>query len=423
MSNDLDLPPFTSIPSDVRDRVRRKVRDRIRRPRSYRRPLAAAAAVALLAAGAVFLLSKGPGTLEPAGPTRTDTTLDRCWNAIRDTGAGTDNYPDRSTWKVPVLYDALPYSDLIAVGISAGEKKFFCEATETTVNITSPSAQLHYAEGTQTALAMLTPNGTMAGVIDPSWPAAWFSEPGGFQTREQPRDGMFVVNPGRSLENAKILTRRGAGFPVEETNPGYSGAELPKPPTLGVSVHDRPPAPQDRASAAGRTLGDCLAHAGDNSTALVLDPDSYGPGPLITRDQATMVLARSETRVAACLRSPTGPGTPELVSFGQGPRLSDIDSDNVPVAFYPGAVNLSDGARFTLAGTVPAATARVEIRFGNGVTESPAVANRTFGLILPDRVAVDGDNRITDAGRITVRLIGAGGDVFYEGPLPIWHPN
>jgi hypothetical protein len=374
----------------------------------------------VLVAAAMFVANRGPGTPEPAGPTRTDTTLDRCWAAIGNSGSQVSDYPDRSTWHVPLVYDMAPLSDLIAVGISAGDKRFFCEVTATTVSVSWPSAQLHYAEGTQTALMMLTPNGTMAGVIDPSWPTAWFSEPGRFQTREQPRDGMFIVNPGRSLQDAKILTKRGAGFPAEERNEDYSGAELPKPPTLGVSVRDRPPERQDRVGTAGKALGDCLAHVQDSSTKVVIDPDSYGPGDMVTKDGATLVMALSESRLAACAQMPV-PGAQDLVVFMPGPGLADIDDEHKVVAYYTGPVNFANGARSTIGGIVPPDIAKVEIEFANGTTVGREIANRTFALVIPDEVEVLGDNKPREP--IFARLFTASGALVYHGPVTVWNPH
>jgi hypothetical protein len=159
------------------------------------------------------------------------------------------------------------------------------------------------------------------------------------------------------------------------------------------------------------------------ASGVVMDPDTYGAGAMITKDKAMLVMALSPSQVAACHISPTEPNSPDLVDFALGPKLSDVDGGEAPVAFYPGPVNLADGARSTLGGILPKRAARMELRFGNGVTVTPEVVNRTFALIIPDQVVVGGDNEIADAGKITVRLFGTSGGVSYEGPLTIWHPN
>ncbi len=417
MNNDLDLPPFTPIPANVRDRVRRSVQERIRRPRSYRRPIAVAAAVALLATAAVYLLGRGGGTSEPAKRNPVDGVMDRCWSAIQQTGRERD-YPDRTTWRAPLVDDVGTPFDLTTVGISAGSDKFFCETTPTTVTVTLPSAGLHYAPGTRTALLLTSAHGAIAGLADPSWPAVVVSVPGRGTALRAVHDGMFVYNSGAMLQDATIRAKPAKSDEDVEAM-DESGADLPVPQAPGVMVVDRVPGEVDRKSQQGVALDLCLQH----TLSVVQEADSYSPGPVIDRDQVFLVPGLSKTRLGVCTMTRTDRDSPGPAVFSQGPVLSDVDSDHRPAAFYPGEVPTSGGVRAPLAGVVPVDVARVEISFGAHATVTPDVVNRAFVLLIPPEVPLGADGRVRDESQIRVRLFGPAGEVSYEGPLTVWHPN
>jgi hypothetical protein len=417
MNDDLDLPTYAPIPADVRDRLRRRVQTQIRHPKSRLRvPLTVAAAVALLAVAAVIVVNNRSTTNEPAAPPRTDRTIQRCMAAVEQAGKVAD-FPDRATWRVPLVY-APGYNDLTVLGITAGDSRFFCETTELTVTISDPLAQPRYAEGSKTALLSLSANGVLAGVIDPSWPAARIALPHGAQSVQRAVAGMFVYNTENTLSDSDVFTVEKATADVHPNFPATPPTTvLPHPPVAALSVHDVPVPVPDRTSAHGQALAACISQANQ----LVLDPANYEPGALVRKDQSVLVIGRSPTRIAACMSMPVPELGQTLTTFAVGPRLSDVEGDQM--AFYPGPVNLSGGARSTLAGLVPKDTAKMEVRFGNGTTVSPDVANGTFALIIPDSVEVDGSNEINDEKGITVKLFGPQGGMFHEGPLTVWHPN
>ncbi|MEV4311957.1 hypothetical protein [Actinocrispum sp. NPDC049592] len=419
MNNDLDLPPFTPIPADVRDRVRRRVQERIRRPRSYRRPIAVAAAVALLATGAVYLLSGGSSTSEPAKRNQSDVVMNRCWSAIQRVGKEGD-FPDRSTWLAPIVEDEGEYSGVAVAGISAGGSKFFCETTATTVTVTRPSAELRYAPGTRTALLLTSAHGTVAGLADPTWPAVVVTIPGHSTAVRPVHDGMFVYTGDYRLQDTTIQAKR-AETAADVDGMDDTGAELPAPQPPAVIVVDRVPLDKEKFSHERAALEACQKSAA--ATSPVPEAGSYTGGPDIDRDFVFVIPALSETRLAACTtshleRTPPGPSR-----FIEGPALSDVDSEHKPVAFYPGPLPSSGGDHTPLVGVVPKNVARMEIWFGDHWTVQPDVVNRMFALLVPADVPLGQDGRVRDENQIKVRLFGPVGQVSYEGPLTVWHPN
>ncbi|HEX6359077.1 hypothetical protein [Actinophytocola sp.] len=118
---DLDLPPHSPLPPEVRDRIRTRVNAVPPRSR-YRAPLSVAAAVAVVAAGAVIVGQPMSGTSDgyragttalPSATTvpgsspqltvsrpnaQSDEDLDRCWAAVA-TSPRVAEYAPRSTWQ------------------------------------------------------------------------------------------------------------------------------------------------------------------------------------------------------------------------------------------------------------------------------------------------------------------------------------
>lgn len=411
--NDLGLPPYEPIPDDVRDQMRTKVQTRIRRAR-YRAPLYVAAGVALLAAATVLVIARPTPSSPPAEPPRGETALARCAAAVQQAGK-TTSFPDVRTWRVVDTTDGMPWQDIMVLGIATDTQPFFCQVTETTVTITDPNAPRGYAAGTKTAMLMLTKQGMAAGVVDPSWPAAFFYSEAGAAPKV-PQEGLFIYNTGTDL--FPLYTKRVEANHWTESGPLLNdsdfigGIELPRPSPPALSVVDRPAGPVDRTSEAGKKLGACLA----KTNQPMLDPDTYNPGAVISDSGGgELIIARSRTKIGACSIGPRRDMSP-LITFDSGFPLSE--SGNLPLTFYPGHV----GGRPTLGGTVPPGTTRMEIRFGNGTTVHPNVANETFLVPIPEQVEVDGSSQLKDQDKTTVKLYAASGAMTYEGPLRFWQP-
>lgn len=409
--NELDLPPYDPIPDDVRNRMRRTVRSRIRRSR-YRAPMHVAAGVALLAAATVVVMARPTSTNTPASPPRGETALARCTEAVQQAGKAS-SFPDVRTWRVANTYDGMPYGDIMVLGIVTDTQPIFCEVTETAVTVTDPNASRGYAAGTQTAMLMLTKHGMAAGVVDPSWPAAFFYSEAG-AAAHVPKEGLFIYHTG--TDKFPLYTKRVEANHWTENGPRRSdsdfqgGAELPKPAPPALSVVDRPAPPPDRASETGRKLGACLARTNQP----MLDADTYNPGAALTGGGSELIIARSRTKIGACSVGPRRDMSP-LITFSSGFPVSEAGND-LPLTFYPGHF----GSRPTLGGTLPPEITRMEIRFGNGTTVHPNVADSTFLVPIPEQVEVNGSSQLNDQDKTTVKLYAASGAMTYEGPLRFW---
>ncbi len=410
--NDLDLPPYDPIPDDVRDRLRRTVQSRIRRPRR-RTPLLVAAGVAVVAAATAIVFTPSDPAETPAEPPIKDVTLTRCAEAVKLAGKAA-SFPDPTSWQPVLISERIEYSDLVVLGIAAGSQRFFCETTQRTVTVTDPNATRHFAAGGQTAALMLTPSGSLAGVIDPSWPSAMFHSITGASVQFA-QQGMFIYSSG-GLQPPIMVRRTEYRDPREAKYDQFGGVDLPSPEPPALSVVDRPGGPIDRESDLGKAFGSCLAQ----TTRPTMDSDSYNPAVRTRRPGGgELIIARSPGRLGACYVNPRS-GGPPVAGFATGPRPAV--TGKVAFAFYPGSVNGGDGLRSTLGGSLPPGTARMEIRFGNGTTAIPEVANDAFALFIPDQVQVDPGGRLPDEDKTTVKLYGASGAMTYEGQLRFWQP-
>jgi hypothetical protein len=385
-------------------------------------PVAVAAVASLLLAGTVLVLNRDGNGLppDPVGSASRDADLTRCYAAIEQAGK-TSLFPGRSLWRTVLTTGSTPYSDLTVMAVtgSVGDP-FFCETTATTVTVSDPTAPPHYAAGSRTAALLMSRNGVVAGVIDSSWPAARIALPPNTQSLQGTPDGIFVYESQFALTASTQVKVEEAAADLRDFPSTPPALDLPHPAAPAVSVVDQPSLPQDRTSAQGKALGECLARA--DARQPVVDIDSYGPGAVTSSDGATLLVARSPNRLGACVRTPVPGGLPDVVRFAPGFRPSAVASKHVPVAYYPGSLSVAGQARATLAGTVPSSTARMTIRFGNGTTVAPDIVNGTFGLIIPETVTVNGTG-IVDEQETTTRLFGPDGRVFYEGSMDFWQAD
>jgi hypothetical protein len=361
--------------------------------------------VSLVAAGAALLVVE-PVPKNSASPVRQEFTLERCAAAV-DLAGKSAQFPNVATWRPVFASNDTPDDERTVLGIATDSQPFFCAVTETSVTISDPNAPRNYAAGSKTALLLLTKDGVAAGVVDPSWPAAViYSETG--SSRQTPVDGLFVHEIGVYRPPVMVKRAEPDRLQAPSSSDFTGGVELPQPAPPAVSVVDRPAGPVDRTSDLGKKLGSCLAGQA------VPDPDTYNPGASIGSRSGELIIARSRTRIGACASGPN------QATFRTGFSLSEAGSS--PLAFYPGHLNTDGGGRPTLAGSVPSGTTRMVIRFSNGITVHPVVANSTFALIISSQVELVSGDTVKGEDDTTVWLYSANGDMTYSGTLQFWRP-
>ncbi|RZQ61968.1 hypothetical protein [Amycolatopsis suaedae] len=429
--NDLKLPERRVLPDAVRERMRAKLDEGMnRRPRRGTHLAAAAAVVVLAGSGAVVVsqlgepepvatppppreIIQGPG-LDAALAAR---ELDRCWAAVRTSGR---TLPDRSTW-VPVFTVAEShYLQPTVVAARVDGKPLFCVTTRTTVTVSDPGATPGYAPGTRTGVLLASANGIVAGVADPGWDevmvhafhAGGSSAEGGIPVGE----GLFATAVSERPEGTTY-----AVAPYREAQPNPAGpVNLPPAPAPLVSIEDRPVAPVDRVSEAGRFLGDCLA----KSRRPVSDPQSYEPGVLLSKGYGRLVTGRADGAWVTCAEGLSMATTDVNVReqhamtlpLGDGPPVRVIAYDTVNITATPGGEG-NAMAEEVITGVVPAGATRMTLAFGDRAPVEVAVANGSFALWQPENVRVPGPNNSSDLPPMHAKVYDGAGKLLYDGPL------
>lgn len=359
----------TALPAELRTRLRAEVDHGLdHRPRKSSRLPAVVTAAAVLLAGAVFVLRQAPDAAPEAdrpaveeaavtGPPLdrkfASAALDRCWSAIGRQGAA-----DRSRWR-PVF--TVGDSQIGVVAARADGKPLFCQVIPTTATVTDPDA----APGAGTAAVLFSREGVVAGVTDVDWrlTALKGTGPNGsVAVRAETGDHMFVARTG--------VNPTGTAMTISETDSEDPTAvrtlTAPAPPLAVVSDRPDGPAP-DRASDAGRALGDCLARASQP----LPDPDSYQSGALVTYPGGLVVLGRNSGSLVTCQ------------SDGE---KAVAKRDRLVGSSAPAVVR---DTRFVgdlgivIGGELLPEVATVEIGPGDEPLRPAAVAGRTFAVFVP----------------------------------------
>ncbi|WP_340686384.1 hypothetical protein LCL61_08845 [Amycolatopsis coloradensis] len=416
MSGEPVYPPCQAMPDDVRARMRSAVREGIAKPRRTARVwYAAAAAVVLVASGVAaatqLLRQQGadPGPEPAAGGLNLDvglatSSLDRCWAAVRAAGK-TDRVPPREEW-IPLFTDVM--LDVSVVAATAAGKPMFCETTLTTVTLSDPNAVPTYVPGTRTGLLLQSATGLIGGVLDPAWPGAGLA----FQAEDS--------GGGDSVE-ASPLSHQFVSFswtdPAKTQLTVYDAARatttsLPPAPAPLLSAVDRPIAPADRTSPAGRALGECLSGAVD----AISDVAGYRPGALLDKDGYQVVLARLGDRSLACTKvpDPRRPGRLKMRVYQDHFEIPPEQPRTIPMQPLGGVEDGGDrgNARTPFAGTrLPATAVTVTCDFGAGLTSTTDVVDGTFVVFVPKEV----NDPFPRGVRIQAR--DANGTVVFEGTL------
>ncbi|OLZ58155.1 hypothetical protein [Amycolatopsis keratiniphila] len=416
MSDEPVYPPHHAMPDDVRARMRSAVREGIAKPRRKARVwYAAAAAVVLVASGvaaaAQSLRQQGaaPGPEPAAGGLTLDTglatsSLDRCWAAVRAAGKS-DRLAPREEW-VPLFTDVM--LDVSVVAATAAGKPMFCETTLTTVTVSDPDAAPAYAPGTRTGLLLQSATGMIGGVLDPAWPGAGLAfqaeDSGGGDTLEaSPLTHQFVS----FTWTAPAKTRLSVYGPA-----GAATTTLPSAPPPLLSTVDRPIAPADRTSPAGRALDECLSGAVD----AVSDAAGYRPGALLDKDGYRVVLGRLGDRSLACttVPDPRRPGRTKMRVYQDHFELPPTRPRTIPMQPLGGVEDGGErgNARTPYAGTLlPETAVTVTCDFGAGRTSTTDVVDRTFVVFLPKEM-----NDPFPQG-VGIQARDAHGAVVFEGAL------
>jgi hypothetical protein len=421
-------PPRREMPQEVRERLRRKLWRDLDRPARFRRaPLAVAAGVALLAAGAVVVTQSVPSpradlpTLATVSPTASaapasPADLDRCYAAAETS----PTVPDRSQW---TLSFSTEVGGVAVIAARAGGKPLFCESTLTSVTVSDPSAAPAFARGSTTGAVFATPNGTVAGVVDPAWDSFEIraaDDKDALVAPPEKADGMFVLytsvalGPATHLQAQQLPADDNTVRP-DDNDPAYPVRDIPAVPAPLVSVVDRP-APADRASLPGRSLTDCMSSNHDPQP----DRDSWQPGAAVTVKDSELIMAVNAKGVSACQWQP-GPGAKKTVaepsdqmfqSYLQFVRQPQpVDAAQMPV------VTGDDGA-LVICGTVRADTTKMTVDL-TGTTEFVTdVRSGTFISVVPDSL-VDETGELDDdhLASLTTTLYDARGNELYRGPL------
>ncbi|QXV61239.1 hypothetical protein [Amycolatopsis sp. TNS106] len=416
MSGEPVYPPRQAMPDDVRARMRSSVREGIAKPRRTARTwYAAAAAVVLVASGVAAatqsLRQQGtdPGPAPAAGELKLDlglaaSSLDRCWAAVRAAGK-TDRVAPREEW-VPHFTDVM--LDVSVVAATAAGKPMFCETTPTTVTLSDPNAAPAYAPGTRTGLLLQSSTGLIGGVLDPAWQGAGLAfqaeDSGGGDTVEaSPLTHQFASFTWTAPEKTQLSVYE----PV-----GATTTNLPPAPAPLLSAVDRPAAPADRNSPAGRALGECLSGAVD----AVSDAAGYRPGALLEKDGYRVVLARLGDRSLACttIPDPRHPGRLKMRVYQDHFELPPEQPRTIPMQPLGGVEDGGDrgNARTPYAGTrLPSTAVTVTCDFGAGLTSTSDVVDGTFVVFVPKEV------KDPFPREVHTRARDANGTVVFEGTL------
>jgi hypothetical protein len=417
---DFPTPPPRRLPPEVRDRIREQVlpgledATRFRFPRS-RGPLAVAAGVAILAAGAMIVTQSvddgdrvgglpfpatGPTTSTSAPPApNAGIELDRCLGAVRSAGK-LDEFPDRRLWR-PVT--SRRYRLVTITAAMADGKPIFCQTTPTSVTITDPNAPIAYAGNTRTGALLVSDEGIVAGVVDPSWPHVGIDV-----TNDGAGMGMggaIDTLPGGLFIAISSFRPTMATIKVGPTNDVNSGPAapilLPHPAAPAIEyLRDRPTnPPPDRQSDRARFLVECLA----KSVTSVADPDSWQPGATVTVQGSRILLMRYGSLVGYCYFENTKPNRYLFNQLdkelpGEVPRPRAIDST---------VLNLPNrGVLWPMFGAVPSGTARMTLRFSDDTTAEADVFGSTFMVAQPQGTTV-----------AAAQVFDGAGTLLYQGPL------
>jgi hypothetical protein len=431
------------MPGEVRDRLRRNLWRELDAPARFRlnrarAPLAAAAGVAILTAGAVIIAQAVPSPRDtgPAAnvltniprPTSTavdiehaDADLDRCFAAAKTSPQG-NLFPERPLWTTSFSAEV---GGISVTAARADGRPLFCESTLTSVTLSNPAAVPAYASGSTTGALLATPNGTIAGVVDPTWDSfeIWAGDGADSLISLPDRgDGMFVMYTSiRIATNTHLHAQQLPNdLPPTQTDrpdddPMYPIREIPTVPPPLVSVVDRPVSPPaDRTSLSGKALDQCMQSTGNPKP----DRDSWQPGAAVTVRGNELIMAVNAKGVSACQWQPDArahkaaePTDQMFQSYMQLVREPQtVDSTQMPVI-----VDGEDG--LVILGTVRSDATRMNVQVDGKVQLDTNVRAGTFVSVVPDSMLDEGQLNEDHLNSLTATIYDAKGNELYSGPL------
>ncbi|GGP34176.1 hypothetical protein [Saccharothrix coeruleofusca] len=395
---DLDLPPGSPLPDGVRDAALTRLRAGFDAPPPRRLPLkvaAVAVAVAATTALAVQLVDRD-GTastaasradipelaLSDAGSDYDLRTGSVPEGAARRCHAGGTGLPPVEGW-TPVATASRHGVDVMAFGTGAGT--VFCETTPASVTVSPPVAD----PGALT-LAFTTSTGSLAGF-----------------TGDDPRP--FTLAGDRAADRRAVAARSGRIFLVPNgflptgpvvAQPEVTGAadlvqrfELATPPP-SPAVVDRPRAPEERDSAEGRRLGECL------DGRPVPDPAAWRAGQAVALGAAESAqLGHYGDLLLLCHQD----RTVQVHDLGRKPQVSGATLRGVRV--FHGFVDSRDesGTAYTSSNTVAVIAVPTDPRVASVTVEGPDDADVTAAPVAGS-VVLPGIT-LNEAGSTVVRLV------------------
>lgn len=439
-------PPPEEMPAEVRDRLRRQLWRELDQPARFRAsrsraPLAAGITVTVLAAVSLIVSQSGPSSSpqdvtatapvqagDPPAPgddhpsaNSTSADLDRCYRAALSSPSAAA-FADRSQWTVSFTTEV---GGVEVTAARAAGKPLFCESTLTTVTLSNPSAEPAYADGSATGALFATQNGTVAGLLDPSWDTFEITPADGndaMVAAPEKGDGMFVLYTTASLAPDAHLQAQQLppDMPFDQPDrpddddPAYPIRDIPSVPPPMVSVVDRP-APADRTSARGKALADCMTGTHDPEP----DRDSWQPGAAATVNGNELIMATNSKGVSLCQWQPdpvtmnvadaTNENFQAYMQFVRSPL--PVDAAQTPV------MNGGDDGLVIL-GTVRADATRMNVFLDGRIELDTDVKDGTFISIVPDSQIDDSGQLAEDhLATLSTTIYDAKGNVLYQGPM------
>jgi hypothetical protein len=393
-------PPRREMPPDVRDRLRRRLWRDLDAPGKTqfdraRLSFAAAIGVTMIAACAVIFAQTVPAATHKAMPAtgpqpvadqmadadQSNAELDRCYQAASSTG---HPVPDRPQWTVSFTKETAGVSVTAA---RANGRPLFCESTLTSVTVSDFDAQPAYATGSATGTLFATANGTIAGVVDPTWQRFEIRATNGSSlaiNEPDTSDGLFVMYT--SIAASPELQLHAQQLPADSTDrPADNDPLFPIRAMPAVepaaSIMDRPVSPPpDRVSPRGEALQQCIHRTRDP----VPDIDSWQPGASAVINGNELIMAANPRGVATCQWQPykAQPDEP----YNDHPFRSYIPLDREPQFFDAQQIRMQgDGeAGLVIAGTVRPDATRMTVILDGKVELDTDVRAGTFLSVVPD---------------------------------------
>jgi hypothetical protein len=383
----LPLPPRRALPSDVRERMRRRVMAENHRPAGRRGALAVAAAVVLLAAGGVIVAQSaqdgGDTVLSPPTSTTTAVAPPPANDGRMHTGDGTDY--DRRRCGFGDLVVTLPGTRIV-ISRSGGQVCELTHSRTSTRNLQPAPVRLDNMVG---QLLRVSPTGTIVGQVwgdDTKLTVSAGLDPV-HDVEHVFVDGYFVMRPSPSMQPLVVSTPTASA--VIDVAGTVRGGRT-------ITTDDFPGGTTDPVQ---QTLDRCLDGAMLDGFAWVGDPAAWRAGPQLG---ATLALTNG-SRAAFCSTSDGNPPTLDWQAGDQNPFRSLYLVRSVRDSFDS----------YLLGGSVNPTVGKIEF-FTPGGTVGETVLQD--GLFLSNIGNVQPRSPGSDVLGIDVRVTDKSGTVIYEGP-------